>query len=348
MMKLSKILILFFLFFFVSYPFLSDWYSVPVYPKTSDQVSPDEDQAASPKKRESILFVGDIMLGRNVETFTSLFSTAYIFEGVRDLLFAHTYVIGNLEGPLPERHIKTPSMGFGFSFPSYSAEALSLYHFSALSLANNHTLDQGEVGYTDTVSSLLKNMIAPFGHSSLYDGKVVRHEIQNVTIATTGINLITPYFNEEDTLLTLGAVCEKNKDAALIAFIHAGTEYQDIQDERVVTFVHKLIDTTCVRAVIGSHPHVVQGIEKYKGKFIIYSLGNFVFDQYFSKETQEGLALGLTVYDDKLAFNLLPIAQRNSVPWLATGIKKDEILGRIASSSAESLRDDIKLGFLME
>ena len=76
--------------------------------------------------------------------------------------------------------------------------------------------------------------------------------------------------------------------------MHAGTEYTRTPMPQQITFAHAAIDDGA-DIVIGAHPHWVQTIEKYKGKYIFYSLGNFIFDQAWSQETMEGLTLKITV-----------------------------------------------------
>ena len=327
------------LFFFVTYPILSE----VLFSIEHAQV-----QEIPEVKEESLLFIGDVMLGRYVETLSSMHGSQYLLEELSPLLNKKTYVIANLEGPLPDKHLQTPSHSFGFSFPENSANILSLFHVSAVTLANNHTYDQGEDGYLSTVKKLLTSRIAPFGHSRYFIPSFVTHIIHGYSLSTIGINLITPTFDEEKTLISIKHLCAIYPETHFIAYIHAGTEYTHQQSGIQVTFAHKLIDDTCVRLIIGSHPHVTQGVEKYKGKYIFYSLGNFIFDQYFSDDTQEGLMVSVSVKDTTLVFKLLPIESRASVPRLAEKEKRSKILSTIASSSSPEIQESILQGFLQE
>ena len=98
--------------------------------------------------------------------------------------------------------------------------------------------------------------------------------------------------------------------------------------------------------MIGHHPHVVQNIEKYKEKIIFYSLGNFIFDQYFSKETQQGLAIGLEIYPGELVFNLFPLQIDRSQPALMAHDSSNEFLMQLAKRSDKQLVEEIERGII--
>jgi poly-gamma-glutamate synthesis protein (capsule biosynthesis protein) len=112
-----------------------------------------------------------------------------------------------------------------------------------------------------------------------------------------------------------------------IAYIHWGKEYDSVHSKEQEVLAHFLIDNG-VDAVIGHHPHVVQDIEVYKGKPIFYSLGNFIFDQYFSDEVQEGLAVRVDTSKDILRYTLIPFESKSikSQPKLLSLLDKDTYL----------------------
>ncbi len=302
-----------------------------------------EDEVTS----HSLLFVGDIMLGRYVETLMKRDGLTYPFTNIKSLLFDSTYVIANLEGPIPREHKQTASNGFGFSFQKDIVSVLSNYHISAVSLANNHTSDQGEDGYQNTVDELLGHNIASFGDSPSFKPNTISNTIAGETFTTIGINLITPRWNEEKTLEGVKALCIKHQNETLIAFIHAGTEYTHKQSGKQVEFAHKLLSDTCVQIIIGSHPHVVQGIEKVNGKIVFYSLGNFIFDQYFSEDTQEGLTVKLEKDGANTKFTLIPVTQSLSQVSIADAKTRSKILNDIAEASNEDVKDSIEQGTIL-
>lgn len=98
--------------------------------------------------------------------------------------------------------------------------------------------------------------------------------------------------------------------------------------------------------IIGHHPHVVQEIEEYNGKYIFYSLGNFIFDQYFSKDTQEGLLVQVTLEDEKLSYTLLPVKSVRSQPMLMEGEEKQAFLDALAKRSSKTILQHVATGKL--
>ena len=97
----------------------------------------------------------------------------------------------------------------------------------------------------------------------------------------------------------------------LVVYTHWGREYELAENERQEKIAYQFIDTGA-DLIIGSHPHVVQPVEIYKNKVIFYSLGNFVFDQYFSEDVKLILGVGVLLGKDKVEFNLIPLYMQNS------------------------------------
>jgi len=102
-----------------------------------------------------------------------------------------------------------------------------------------------------------------------------------------------------DEKLKLGIEKAKSESDVVIVSFHFGDEYRKEPNDYQKTISHKAIDYGA-DLVVGHHPHVVESIEKYKDHYIAYRLGNFIFDQYFSKETMEGMALKVMVENKKI------------------------------------------------
>jgi poly-gamma-glutamate synthesis protein (capsule biosynthesis protein) len=151
--------------------------------------------------------------------------------------------------------------------------------------------------------------------------------------------------SDEEIAKIVKKVRESNPGKFLIVLLHWGQEYQLKSSISQQSLSHKLIDEGA-DLIVGSHPHVVQEIEEYKGKLIFYSLGNFIFDQYFSKETQEGLAVGLEIYPEKVIYRLFPIQSCLSQPFLMEKEKAKEFLENLAKRSSLQLFDKIKTGII--
>jgi len=144
---------------------------------------------------------------------------------------------------------------------------------------------------------------------------------------------------------TIKMVKSSKPDNFLIVSLHWGEEYKLINSLAQQKLAHQIIEAGA-DLIIGHHPHVVQNIEKYQGKLIFYSLGNFIFDQYFSPDTQQGLAVGLEIYPDRLFFRLFPLQINLSQPVLMKKNKASEFLIQLAKRSDDKLVDEIKDGII--
>lgn len=271
------------------------------------------------EKPINIIFVGDVMLGRAVE---EQYQKEDIFEYVRPAFNEADAVVANLEGPVLNNHIKTPYNSYKFSFATTTLGILKYAGFTDLTLANNHTDNYGRDGYAETVLNLKSFGLYTFGDPNLIaESSVSEREIGDKKFIFIGIN--DTYGN-----LTIGKILEfvsglkaKFNDEILVVCMHWGEEYKVVANERQTKIGRGLIDAG-VDLVIGSHPHVVQNLEKYNGKYIFYSLGNFVFDQYFSTSTQQGLAVRMKIGETGSEFELMPIVSNRSIPAFLVGEEK--------------------------
>jgi len=159
-------------------------------------------------------------------------------------------------------------------------------------------------------------------------------------------NHIFPFnANDAEMIETVQKMKSLHPDKLLIVSMHWGEEYQLVNSSSQQKLAHQLINNGA-DLIIGHHPHVVQSIEKYQGKLIFYSLGNFIFDQYFSKETQQGLAVGLEIHPDELTFNLFPLQINLSQPILMEQDKARDFLVKLAKRSDVQLVEEIKNGII--
>lgn len=311
--------------------------SLPVYvADKKESTSFVQEEQATP-----LLFTGDIMLGRYVETLQERGLDS--FGSTTEFLKSHV-TIANLEGPIPETHVHTLNNTFAFSFPKMTPKYLKDHGVQAVSLANNHALDQGYDGYEHTKLVLDKESIVHFGgYGSDTATDYFKTQLGTTTVIVFGINMISSKWNDTATFATVAALREQYKDAYLITFMHWGNEYSLNQNTVQEAFAHRLIDNG-VDAIIGSHPHVVEGVEIYKGKPIFYSLGNFIFDQYFSQEVQEGMFVSLDKKQGEFIYTLVPTVSVRSKVSFADGDASHRILSTIAKSSSPQLQEDIENG----
>lgn len=280
----------------------------------------------------TFLAVGDISLSRNIaQTIKVKNDVLYPFRGVDQLLKSTDFNFGNLETPFSNSDTFTAHNTLVFNAPKANVVGLKTYNFSVLNLANNHALDQGVTGITTTAKVLDDNGILHMGTGPTLDDawKPAIMEKNGLKIAFIGASYASSndggkttnnyVARIEDTkrLQTTIYKLKTNVDVIVVT-MHAGTEYTPTANPAQIAFAHTAIDAGA-DIVIGAHPHWVQNKEQYcpkditpspsegragdrlltdnnsNCKWIYYSLGNFMFDQNWSKETQQGLALKITV-----------------------------------------------------
>lgn len=248
-----------------------------------------------------LLFFGDMMLGRNVETLMRVNGEDYPFEKIQSLIDAYDFVHANLEGPIVEDHTQTPDHSVSFNFSDTIGPLLARHGFDAVTLANNHTLDQGHAAYVYTLHVLDEVGILHSGHAvEMGLDHVLKTDAPGIPMIFASFNVTFP-FSDADAAVETIAQLETESDDPIIVNVHWGEEYQTRSNLTQQELAHRLVDAGA-DLIIGHHPHVVQESEIYNGVQIFYSLGNFIFDQYFSEETQRGLAVGVEVLDGVWTF----------------------------------------------
>ena len=295
---------------------------------------------------KTVLFVGDIMLDRGVEYLMKQNSIYYPFQKISHFLRGIDIVFANLEGPVVKNPPVFPDDSLKFAFSPEIIEGVSWSNFNLVSLANNHTLDMGKEGLKETKDWLKKYQINFVGSplTSSSDNPDSFFSRDNITFLA--FNQIFPFIaKEEEIIKTIKKAKSLKPDNFLIVSLHWGEEYKLTNSPAQQSLAHKIIEAGG-DLIIGHHPHVVQNIEKYQGKLIFYSLGNFIFDQYFSKETQQGLAAGLEIYPDELVCRLFPIQINLSQPVLMERDKANEFLIQLANRSDVKLVDEIESGII--
>lgn len=264
----------------------------------------------------TLLFTGDVMLSRSVAIRIQENGGGYTFPFEPILPFLHDtdLLFGNLETPISSRGANQGSI---YSFRAHPAavRGLSAAGYSVLSLANNHIWDWGAEALLDTISLLKDAGIAPVGageHYAAANAWAVK-EVNGAKIgflaftnlypkrlaAATGTPGVSSFDEDAVTRRIREAKKSGEVDVAIVSF-HWGDEYQTRSNAEQERIARKLVDAGA-DLVVGHHPHVIQEVERYGGGWIFYSLGNFVFDQYFSPETMEGMVVKVFVSDRKVS-----------------------------------------------
>lgn len=343
---LIAVAILCFLFFIYNFSSIFKWQSQAKIDQI-DLISPDKPIVLT--KKLKIYIFGDVMLDRGVLLAVKKANDFnFPFLNIDSFLADADLRVINLEGPItnfPSRALKDNRMIFTFS--ANYLDALKK-RFDVVSLANNHTLNFGYDGLKQTRDFLTGAGINFFGapDNSQKDLSLVV-EKNGIKIGFLGYNSLA----KKDMIEISSAIGElKQKSDFVVIYPHWGNEYQSIAAPSQRKEAQALIDAGA-DLIIGSHPHVIQNMEIYRGKAIFYSLGNFIFDQYFSKETMQGLSVGIDLEKGDsgitASYKLFPIQiNRQSQPALADFETAQKILEQISKNSwaDEAVKNSIKEG----
>lgn len=262
----------------------------------------------------------------------------YFFENVKSVFEEDDLTIVNFEGTLTDSTIREDKQ-FAFKADKSYAEILTDGFVEAANLANNHSKDYGEQSYNDTMDALDEAGITNFG----YD-RVAIKKVKGIKVGLVGTYVLADGLGVKDSM-------EKNiqdlKDEGaqvIIASFHWGEEKAEYPNDVQVKLAHAAIDAGA-DLVLGHHPHVLQGIEQYKGKNIVYSLGNFCFggNMYPSDMDTMIFQQTFTLKGGKLqednVTNIIPCSissvedYNNYQPTPAAGEKETEILNKITQRS---------------
>jgi len=212
-----------------------------------------------------------------------------------------------------------------FNFSPLIPSVLNYINVNTVSLANNHTNNARDSGFQNTKGVLEKANINYFGQPvGLNDDSISRIE-GPIPISIIGIMALS---NFDEQLLESKIKEEKTLNRFVIIYPHWGEEYKEKHVASQKNFASSWIKAGA-DLIVGSHPHVVEDFELINNKPVVYSLGNFVFDQYFSQETQEGLVIAGEITNEKIRLSFLPTKQKNIQMSFVTGEKKTEKIGQI-------------------
>ena len=222
--------------------------------------------------------VGDCTLGTD-ETFdydTSLnayyenYGSAYFLQNVKSIFSQDDLTIANFEGTLTESDAREDKT-FAFKGPASFTSILTDGSVEAVNTANNHSHDYGDQSYEDTMAALDAAGIVHFG----YDETAVM-DVKGIKVGMVGIYELKDHLEREQQLKDNIAKVKADGAQLIVVIFHWGNETETVPDSNQTTLGRLAIDEGA-DLVCGHHPHVLQGIETYKGKNIIYSLGNFCF-----------------------------------------------------------------------
>lgn len=249
----------------------------------------------------TLLFGGDAMFDRYIRQISEKKGYAHVLSGVRELMQSSDCAVLNMEGPITQNvsisqysEIGSPE-NYVFTFEPRTLSVLQEHNVCLVNIGNNHINNFGREGIEETKKEFVEKGLSYIGDTG--DENEKRYAIKNINGVDLGFVNYNAFAKNafENTISDI----EKVRDASdfVILYTHWGEEYEKFSRVREQELAHAFVDVGA-DLIIGSHPHVVQNAEVYKGKMIYYSLGNFVFDQYFSLETTRGLAVSAT-FDKK-------------------------------------------------
>ncbi|MCR5160172.1 MAG: CapA family protein, partial [Lachnospiraceae bacterium] len=222
--------------------------------------------------------LGDLTLGDDINfspqnsfsTYASMYGNTYFFDNVRQILAGDDITFGNFEGTLTYQGERQNRIYAFRGDPSYT-DILNDGSIDVVTLANNHSHDYGDVSLTDTQMYLTQA-----GIDYCMGEKIAYKEVEGVKIAFIGVYELDEDLDKEAQVRsTIASAKEEGADIVIIAF-HWGNELETTPTSSQESLAHLAIDQGA-DLVVGHHPHVVQGIEVYNGKYIVYSLANFCF-----------------------------------------------------------------------
>jgi poly-gamma-glutamate synthesis protein (capsule biosynthesis protein) len=225
-------------------------------------------------------------------------SNEFIFQKIRPLLLNQDLVISNLEGPITDNPSKSSGTQPGspnnyiFTFDPSVAKTLWYENIRLVGLGNNHILNFGSDGEKSTHEYLEASGVGFFGSPNA--DRTITKTIQGIKMAFVNYNEFTgsPAFDQSQAITEIQKL--KGKVDFIVVFCHWDAEYQPEATEATKNLAHQFINAGA-DIIIGSHPHVTQSTETYNNKKIYYSLGNFVFDQYFEENVRNGMGVILKI-----------------------------------------------------
>lgn len=300
-------------------------------------------ESASTKKNETVEITisaaGDCTLGvdsRLNNRFNDTYNkkgAGYFFKKVKSIFSKDDLTIVNFEGTLTNSTSRA-NKTFTFKGPAKYTSILKKGSVEVVNLANNHTMDFGSKGFSDTKSALKKDKISYCGGSTIAYKKV-----KGIKIAFIGFNLVNNYVTEQQIKDTIKKA-KKKKATIIITSFHWGIEKEYYPNGKQKSYGHCAISAGA-DLVLGHHPHRLQGIEKYKGRYIVYSLGNFSFGGHTKPDDMDTMIFQQTFYvkngklQKKNDVTVIPCSissvssTNNFQPRVLTGDSKKRVMNKI-------------------
>lgn len=281
----------------------------------------------TPNNTTEIAFLWDVMIGAWIGDIINKKGAEFVFWGTKEFLSKKDAVVLNLETPVTNGSNFFPKK---YTFKADKKHLKYLKEFNenlTANLANNHIGDYRDEWITDTLQALTDEGIQYFGAGK---NKIAADWVKIISVDDLKIGLIgqvciwpiqfiatewkpwNSFFNKDVIEKQIAKAKKQNVDL-IVYNMHCWDEYKNGPNAKQIDYAHFAIDAW-VDLVIGHHPHWYQPIEKYKGKYIFYSLGDYIFDINDSRRTQDGIIANIIIHDKKIVkAEIIPV--RSKVSW---------------------------------
>ncbi len=275
--------------------------------------------------------VGDCTLGTDeyfdydtsLNNYYEMYGSSYFMQNVRSVFSEDDLTIANFEGTLTEE-TERADKEYAFKAPASFASILTDGSIEAVNTANNHSHDYGEQSFTDTLSALDQEGIIHFGYE---ETAVV--EVKGIKIGLVGIYELNDHLDCAVQMKTNIATVKSQGAQLIVVIFHWGNEKEEMPDTNQTTLGRMAIDCGA-DLVCGHHPHVLQGIETYKGKNIVYSLGNFCFGGNSYPSDMDTM-----IYQQTFTITSDGVKQDNEVTLIPCSISSEEYYNNYQPTIAE-------------
>ena len=255
------------------------------------------------EEQTTVLFVGDIFLDRYIRQMAERYGDNHTFGCVADFLQNVDMVVGNLEGPITDHTSR--SMGtrdgasghYVFTFPTSSAPLLARYNIRLVNLGNNHIGNFGNDGIASTRAYLDGSGVGHFGGIG---GDEPVHRDGGLSFVS-----YNQFGGQSSGAVARVIKKERTDGQRVIVYAHWGEEY--VTSPGYLRSIANTFVEAGAQLIVGSHPHVVIPMEYIEGVPVHYSLGNFIFDQYFSDDVMGGLAVLVAISDTAITTKTYPL-----------------------------------------
>jgi gamma-polyglutamate biosynthesis protein CapA len=306
----------------------------------------------------TMTMVGDVMLGRYVENVINQHGPKYLFRYVKPYFDQSDYVSGNFETPVLKHDVSKYTVvdkKVHLYTNEKAVQAVKNTGFTIMNLANNHMMDFEEKGLNDTIDSFRGSKMDYVGAGKNFNeakNHINYKDINGVRVATLGFTDI--HLPGSITIIGKGGILSANPDTLfemiekaknplygnadlVVVNVHWGEEYDSEASPRQKELAKAMVNAGA-DIIVGHHPHVLQSFDVYKQGIIFYSLGNFVFDQGWTRTKDSVMVQYSLAESGKATINVVPLHIQEATPKPVTSyLNKEKIYRQLTKETSENV-----------